>query len=431
MSLWQRIKDAVGRLFNKNIEIPPEEAEDRAADEEQYEGEAGYNLAAIIANAVAEKVVVESEINVYEQSKDGRKENKRTALLNNAAAALWFNIDKIVARMCGTGGVAIVPYVEDGELYYGIVPQGCLTINKMRGDDITDATLLADTVEKDNHKYYRFIDYTVKNNVLTIENRAIRDISTPVSLSEVEEWAEFSECISLSNVNRVLFSYFKSPVDNRKAKNLYGVPLTFGCDDIINDIEKTLKQIDKEFELKRALVGIDERMLDSDERLPGSGLFKKFKTAGSGTESLWELFDPAIRDSSFYNKLQNQLAFLEKAVGTSRGILTDKVTTGATATEIKASNMETFALVEKVRKAVEKGVKDFLYACDVLAEHMRITPPGDYSFAIEWDYTLIESSTETFQQLMQGYSIGAIKLVEIRQQLRGRESREDADRIVD
>jgi A118 family predicted phage portal protein len=436
MGFWDRLINGLIKLFGgKKTAATQKQITENVEFEDAYEKQTGYNITAIFANTVAVLVAMESTVGVYEQNGDKRTQTKRTALLDKTVKKLWFDIKRIVARVCGTGGAAIVPYVEANGIYCDIVAQGCIAINRMRGDEILAATVLADEAVIGDNKYYRWVDYSVdtdgEQNVLTITNKAVRgDAQIPVPLSDIEQWAGIAEEIRIKNVDRVPFAYIKSPVDNRRVNNAYGVPLTYGHEDIIADIVKTLKQIDAEYNLKKVKVGADERLFDKKGNV--SELYFKLSPPGSKeTAPMWEIFDPAIRDGSFYNKLQNQFALLEKAVGTSRGILTDRTTTAATATEIKASNMETFALVEDVRNAIEKGVSDFLYACNVLAEYANLTPPSGYAFSIEWDYSLIENSSETFQQLAQAYSFGAVGAVDIRQQLYGSESREDAQKAVD
>ena len=329
-----------------------------------------------------------------------------------------------------------MPYLEGKEIYYDVVAQSCIAITRARGSEILGAAMLADEAVIGEHKYYRWIDYNIdsdgQRNALTITNRAVRDeAQMPVPLSEVPQWAHITDEIRIDNVDRVPFAYIKSPADNRQVNNVYGVPLTYGHEDIISDILETLKQIDAEYKLKKVRLGADERLFDKNGKL--SELYFKLSPPSLTKDGapMWELFDPAIRDGSFYNRLQNQFALLEKAVGTSRGVLTDRTTSAATATEIKASNMETFALVEDVRNAVEKGIEDFLYACNVLAEYAGLTPSSDYSFSIEWDYSLIENSSETFQQMVQGVNIGAISRAELRQQIFGNENLGDAQKAID
>jgi A118 family predicted phage portal protein len=435
-ALWERIL----ALFKRKSETTTEQIVKNAEYTERYEDLKNVNITAIFANKLAALTTSESYVSVFEDG-ENRTQTRRSKLLDKALRGLWRRLKKITARMLGAGGVVIIPYVDGGKLCYDIISQDRMTINGTRGDEITAATVLADTCVTSGKKYYRWVDYNVEaetenggQNVLTITNKAMYN-GAFVPLSSVPQWAGIAEEIRIANVDKVIFAYLKSPVDNRKTSDNYGVPITYGNDSLIADIKETLEQINKEFDVKEVFVGVDDRLLDERNKLPKSRMFRKFP-AGSAqgknaSGTFWEIFDPAIRDSSFYNKLQNQFALLEKAVGTSHGILTDRTTTTATATELKISNYDTFAMLESIREVLENGVEDFLYACNVLAENANLTPPSEYAVSIEWSYALIENSTETFQQLDRGYAIGAIKKAEIRQWLKSKETPENSQKAID
>ena len=98
-------------------------------------------------------------------------------------------------------------------------------------------------------------------------------------------------------------------------------------------------------------------------------------------------------------------------MGVSPGILTEPRTAGATATEIKAANAATFAMVDAIRENVEKAFDQLAYALDVLAEAFGATPSGamgDWQITWDWDMSMTESSTETFNQLSELESRGLI-----------------------
>ena len=143
-----------------------------------------------------------------------------------------------------------------------------------------------------------------------------------------------------------------------------------------------------------------------------------------------EVFDPAIRESSYYTRLTHLFELLEKAVGVSRGILTEQVTQGATATEIKRASYDTFALVENMRKNWEKAAQELAYAYNVLAEFYGITPLGDFTIRWDWSYALIESSTESWQELVTGVQMGIIRKEELRQFIRPNESIAEAKKAI-
>lgn len=379
------------------------------------------NFNAIFSNQLATLATADSDVQVP-------PDNKRAELLGALASNVWGKVKKMVSMALGTGGCLIVPYVKNGEILYDIVAQDRLCIHKKNGERITSATVLADVIVQNNVAYCRFTNYDVENNTLHITNRVTTSTGSPAM---VEEWENIQD-LSISNVDRVLFGFIKSPVDNRRSGDNYGVPVTFGCQKIMEEIEECLVQIKEEFALKQVRVQMDERMFDFDpktgERKITSKLFWIGK--GDGKENVFNIFDPAIRESSYYNRLTQLFELLEKQVGTSKGILTTPETRGATATEIKAAIYNTYALVCDIRKSVEKGLNDYLYACDVLANYYNLTPPGEYVVTFDWSTSLIESSSETWAQLKDGKSLGIRKKAELRAWQTG-ETLDEAQKVIE
>lgn len=384
-----------------------------------YENINDINFTAIFANKLANITISDSNIDVV-------GDNKRAELLQETLKRLKKKLKKIVARDLGTGGVLVIPYVNRNKIYFNIITQNRFSINKMIGDDIVDCTIMAEHIVRNREHYYRWADYTLENNNLYIRYRSTLD-GEPVEMTLIPEW-ENIEDISITNVDRMPFMYIKSPIDNRKEMDKYGAPITYGCDKQVAKITKDLEQIDREYSLKEAFVGADSTMFKGDDALPTNGLYKKIN---AGEDNFWEVFDPAFRDTSYYNKLMNDFALLEKAVGTDRGILTEPLSTYQNRDEARRANQNTFSIIDDVRDSLEEGLKDFLYACDVLANYYGLSPQGEYELSTDWSYTMLEDSTQEFSQLMQGESRGVIRKAELRQYLKPNETLEEAQAVID
>lgn len=387
----------------------------------EYLDTSKVNFNAIFSNNLATLAMADSDVQVP-------PDNKRAEFIGELAGNVWGKIKKIVSMTLGTGGCLIVPYVKTGNILYNIVAQDRLCINSKNGDHITSATVLADTTVQNNTVYFRLTNYTVENNVLYISNRVTTSTG---SNATIDEWSDIQD-FSISDVDRVLFGFIKSPIDNRCSGDDYGVPVTFGCKKIIDEITECLVQIKEEFELKQVRVQMDERLFEKDIKTGKRKVKNKLFWIGRGDEKnyAFNIFDPAIRESSYYARLMQLFELLEKQVGTSKGILTSPETRGATATEIKASLYNTYALVCDIRKAVEKGLVDYLYSCDVLANYYNLTPVGDYTVTIDWSTNLIESSSETWAQMKDGQSLGVRKKAELRAWQTG-ETLEEAQKVID
>lgn len=413
--MWNKIL----ALFEKKQADNDKQLEENERFVTNYEDTKDINFTAIFANKLANYVVSDSNIDIT-------GDNNRSEILRKVLNRLRKKLKKIVSREIGTGGVLAVPYVANSKLYFNIITQNRLVINKKIGEDITDCTILAEHILRDQKNYYRWADYTLKDGNLYIKYRATIE-SSPISMESIIEWSKIKD-IAITNVEKMPFMFLKSPVDNRQENDDYGVPITYGCEKQISKIMHTLKQIDREYDLKEVFVGANETMFKGPGALPSNGIYKK---VNSDDEDFWEVFDPAFRDTPLFNKLMNECSMLEKQIGTSEGILTKAETQNATATEIRKILKDTFDICDDIRDGLEEGLKDFLYACDILANYYNLSPQGDYELSTDWSYSLLEDSQQEFNQLIQGEAKGIIKKAELRQYLKPHETLEEAQAVID
>ena len=418
-NLWDKIL----ALFGIKTQTPDQQFTNNELYNTAYEDIRRINYNSIFASKLSNYVANESTMYIDTN-------NKRAELLNNTLNKVDKVKKRIVNRMLGTGGVVLVPYIYDNEILFNIIPQARLSINEIHGSKITNATLLADikTVKDGHitHSYYRWQNEMIEGKKLIISQKYTDEnggeISKPDVYSDIKQ-----DKIVILNVDRVLFGYFKSPVDNRKSVDYYGVPITYGCGSTINEIYEVLEQIKREYRLKETFVGADSNMFNGKDALPVNGLYRKID---SGEDSFWEVFDPAIRDSSFYARLQELYERLEKEIGTSKGILSTPNTANATATEIKQSMYDTFTIVGDTREQFELAMEDFMYACDIYANYYNLGAMGDFKVNYDWSYDLLENSQETYNQLTQGKNNGVVRDYELRQFLFPSETVEESKKAI-
>jgi len=389
---------------------------------QQYEATEEINFAAIFANKLSTLAISESTADVVGN-------NGRVVFLDQCLGEIWGRMKRVISRMLGTGGCIIVPYVRLGRVQFDILSQERMVIHEKQGNRITRATVMADSVKQGEREYFRWVDYCVIGENLYITNKVTDQWGNHAFL---EQWAEIEDK-AIAGVDRVLFAYFQSPVDNRKFSDDYGVPITYGCDSLINEIFECFEQIRDEYKLKEVKIFADERMFQKDSKTGKYRMPSKIFFAAHGKENgdMIEVFSPEIRHSSYYQRLQYLFGLLEKSVGTSRGVLTAPDTRGATATEIKAGLYDTYAMIGDIRLTIERGIRDYLYACNVLANYYELTPMGEYGVRFDWSYEMIESSSETWGQLKDALELGIKSKVELRQWLNPNETTDEAQKVLE
>lgn len=408
-------------LFKTNTQTTKKEIDENSKYAQLYENIDDINFGAIFSNKLANYTVSDSSMNI-----DG--DNARVDLLNKTGQSMWKKIKKIASMAYGYGGIIIVPCVKGGKIFYDLVPQSRLTIDEINGDLITGATVLAErkvingTISQT--VYLRWTNYKLENGNMVITQQFTDEKGNKIPIPDF--WKNIQEVQVIADVDRVLFGYIKSPINNRKTNDKYGVPITYGCDATILEIKETMKQLIREYELKEVFVGADVTMFDGKNALLKNGLFKKID---SGQDDFFEVFDPQFR--SYTERLQELYKRLEHEIGTSYGILSEVDSQQATATEIKRSMYDTFTICDDMRNNIEKGLEDFFYSCNVLANAYNLTPQGDYELNFNWSYSLLEDTETEWSQLTWAVNNGIEKKVEMRQWLHPDETLEESQKAID
>ena len=415
------IQYILNNIFKINTQTTDKEINDNSKYAKLYESIDDINFNAIFSNKLANYTISDSTMNI-------EGDNKRVDLLNMTGQSMWKKAKKIVSMAFGYGGVIIVPYVKGGKIYYNLVPQDRLTIDETDGELITGATVLAERKvikgKINETVYLRWTNYKIENGNMVITQQYSDEKGNKIPAPDF--WKDIQEVRTITNVDRVLFGYIKSPINNRKANDKYGVPITYGCEATILEIRETMKQMIREYELKEVFVGADATMFNGKDALPANGLWKKID---SGKDDFFEVYDPQFRD--YTTRLQELYKRLEHEIGTSYGILSEVDTAQATATEIKRSMYDTFTICDDMRSNVEKGLDDFFYACNVLANAYNLSPMGEYELSFDWSYSLLEDTQTEWTQKTWAYKNGIEKDVEIRQWMHPDETLEKSQKVID
>ena len=279
-SLWEKI---IRLLFGDSTQSSNKDYEENDKYSEDYENINRINFTSIFSNKLANYTISQSKIFI-------ENDNKRCEYLNNILQSVMSKMKKITARTFGTGGIVLAPYVNNGKLLFNMVAQNRISINKVEGNKIIDGTILAEikTINTffTSEKYYRWTNYKIVNNNCIIIQKFTDENGN--SISPIEEWKNIKPQMMITNCDRVLWGYIKSPVDNRKINDTYGVPITYGCENTINEIKECLKQIAREFKLKETFVGADFTLFKEEGKLTEKGLYRKIN---GDKNDFWEVFD--------------------------------------------------------------------------------------------------------------------------------------------
>lgn len=213
----------------------------------------------------------------------------------------------------------------------------------------------------------------------------------------------------LRGVNHIGVGYYRSPVPTRGIVTDEGVPLDFGCAEIINELRELRKEIAEEYKNAKTLIFADPRILKRDEQESKykiiENIFAVERRAGI-EGSMIDTYSPEIRFSPLHDREQSLYADLENQMKLSRGIFTEnQFTAGATATEVKRSNKDTIAMVDKLHKMLDSGDVMTLEACGMYLGIRRDL----WEYKSDY-YDPFDDAGEQWNYLKQAYDVGAVSL---------------------
>lgn len=394
---WQRFwNDFVEKQYNKIFKNPI------ADTVQEWRDILRINLLAIMSNTLNNLTNVEATFTVESDSTQADPLKDRVKDLERKRYDIF-------SEMANEGDYYVFPATnEKGELYHTYLTQQQVRILNMDGENITEAYGIIDWYadNKTNRTYYLLRHHLLDvNGTLTVSYSVLDDLNNPATLPQWEYLQD--EAVKYVGANHIGFGRYKSPVSSRGLSPVYGVPLNFGCAEAEAKIFNDLLMIDKEFENGQSKIFADPLIVrknknDTALEIP-ENVFPINHREGS-TASI-DIFNPNLRYSEHYAKLQTDLAFYERQIGTSKGILSDaEATSGATATEVRRANADTIALIGKFHAAIDEGNEMTLEADAVFLNIARDL----------WNYTSdyidpFADLAEQWRMLVEGHSAGAIQ----------------------
>ena len=393
---WQRFwNDFVEKQYNKIFKSPI------ADTVQEWRDTLHICLVAIVSNTLNNLTNVEATFSVESDSTQAEP-------LKERAKDLERNRYDIFSEMANEGDYYVFPATnEKGKLYHTYLTQQQVRIVNMDGENITEAYGIIDWYadNKTNRTYYllrhHFLDV---NGTLTVSYSVLDDLNKPASLPQWEYLQD--EAVQYVGANHIGFGRYKSPVSSRGLSPVYGVPLNFGCAEAEAKIFNDLEMIDKEFKNGESKIFADPLIVrknknDTAWEIP-ENVFPINHREGSSASI--DIFNPNLRYSEHYAKLQTDLAFYERQIGTSKGILTDaEQTSNATATEVRRANADTIALIGKFHTAIDEGNIMTLEADAVFLNIARDL----WTYVSDW-YDPFENPAEQWARMLEAHGAGAL-----------------------
>lgn len=299
--------------------------------------------------------------------------------------------------------------------------------------DITRCVLI-EQIRRGKNVFTRFEIHTVKDGILTVENRAYRSsddgtLGTRCSLAEVEEWSSFSESDSFSGTNKLPFGLFRCPLANQLGDTPLGASVFSRAVEHIKEADRRYSDICWEYEAKQAAIHVAENMLKYDKEndryiMPGGNdrLYRAMMyNTGATDRPLIEIYSPEIRSSAYFEGFNAQLRMIEFDCSLAYGTISDPNTVDKTATEIEASKQRSYTLVSDCQEAMESALKDWADGALFWLRLYGLERSSEVELNIDWGDSILSNPQAEREEDRKDVSMGVMRPEEYRAKWYGEE----------
>ena len=416
MTLFQNIIVKLAERFGLQLQIKPPAVDD-------YSNVTDISLTAVIAGKLATLSMQDSDITIEGESARARY------MQSFLDYYLGDRMDVAAEVALGTGDCIIKPYTDGVRLGVDIIKNNDFVVCESIGNDILSCIMKVGEIKETLGPTYERFEVQMVRQVNTADDRTvdaliIRNMAyrngKEIPLTAVPAWAGIQAEEIIPNVHKPLFGRYKSPTVNRADVNgVSGVKITYGLDGSMSQAVEAYNRFNREYASGEKMVFLDKTLLDRDEkgnvRFPDGKqkMFMLMKGVG-GKEGLIQEHTPDIRSADLEKGIEVNNRMVELLSGLSQGILTPPTTSYATATEMRAALNNTFSVITKFRRQLEKGTNDLLDAVDAIANRNNLAPIGPWKVQYDWSSAYIEQMNVHFAQLTMAEGIGAVDKAEVR-----------------
>lgn len=275
--------------------------------------------------------------------------------------------------------------------------------------------------------YTRLEYHKLEGNRVTVINKAFKrmntdrtqnvgnrqtTLGTEIPLSSVYEWKDMAPQVTINNVDKLLFGYFKMPEANTiDPHSPLGISGFARAEKLIREADKQYSRLLWEYEGGELAIDVDQDALrlrkdsNGDEHYVNNvlqqRLFRKVDVRLDG--ETYNPYAPTLRDSSYMNGLNNILMRIEDVCAMSRGTVAEVATEARTATELRILRQRTYSSNLDIQRALEKAIRDAIYTMDVyctLYDIVGDTPvgadgkidtsnKGSFEISFTWDDSIL------------------------------------------
>ena len=354
---------------------------------------------------------------------------------NHVLTKLGDEIEKGMAL----GSLIMKPYVVNDNIYIDFCVQGTFVPIAYDDDGNIIDVVFPDIYTVGDTVYTRLERQTfnAQEKKIVIENKCYKSdkkededdnqrLGQEVELETVSKWSDIEPIVTIEDVEKSLFGYYKVPLTNNiDLDSPLGISVFSPAVNMIQRADEQFSRLDWEYEGGQMAIDVDDTALHSQSTYFGGQSKTRtkmdrtrnrlYRRLDLGAEDTYNVFAPNLRDASYLEGLDKYLTKIEDNVGLARGMISSVESEARTATEIKILKQKTFITIKAHQTSIQHALEDLVYAMSVIAKLYKITKTvGDCEVNTDWKDSILTDTQEELNQKLQLVGEGILGKAEVR-----------------
>lgn len=364
------------------------------------------NFAKFVTADTAKKICLDIDLNV--------EGSARAEYLQSVMNAFKNVLRDKVEDACALGGIMFKPNGNDGTACIDYIQAGDFLVTEANSNGDIRGAIFFDYYQSGDKYYTRLEYHRVEEDVYRITNKAFKSdrkdtLGKEILLDKVDIWADMEEEVSIQNVDKPLFAYYKMPYNNTID---YASPLGVS---VFSNAVKELRDLDIAWSRKSGEVEDSKHMTfvgptavqyAEQKKINLPRFLKPVDLGDDVTKETVHEHVATLLTEQRITDINSILSMISTKCGFSQGaFVLDRKTGQITATQVESDDRDTIETIKDMRDALKDTIDQLIYALNVYADLYNLAPVGTYETSYgfgDLTYNYDEDRNRWYQYATQG-----------------------------
>lgn len=364
------------------------------------------NFAKFVTADTAKKICLDIDLNV--------EGSTRAEYLQNIMNAFKNVLRDKVEDACALGGIMFKPNGNDGTACIDYIQAGDFLVTETNSNGDIRGAIFFDYYQSGDKYYTRLEYHRFEEDVYRITNKAFKSdrkdiLGKEIPLDRVDIWANMGEEVSIQNVDKPLFAYYKMPYNNTID---YASPLGVS---VFSNAVKELRDLDIAWSRKSGEVEDSKHMTfvgpttvqyAEQKKINLPRFLKPVDLSDDVTKETVHEHVATLLTEQRITDINSILSMISTKCGFSQGaFVLDRKTGQITATQVESDDRDTIETIKDMRDALKDTIDQLIYALNVYADLYNLAPVGTYETSYgfgDLTYNYDEDRNRWYQYATQG-----------------------------